>query len=192
MIVRAFPRLHLGLLDLGNATPRTYGGVGFMLDALPTEIEVVPGTKHIYQLNNVDEVGRLDVRAAIERMSKRYQLKGGTLEVRSLPPQHIGLGTKTSLVLAVLKAWQLHSKLKISVQELQRLSGRGGASGIGIHGFFRGGFLVDVGHDARLKNTLAPSGSQSPLEVPLLAARSRISSRWQICLLLADGPRYSG
>src|SRR6187397_3143910 len=60
--------------------------------------------------------------------------------------EHVGLGTKTAVILGALQAAAIASGYKVSRAELQLLSGRGGASGVGIHAFFIGGLVIDAGH----------------------------------------------
>ena len=81
------------------------------------------------------------------------------------------LAPKTSLLLACLLAAKEELKLPLDMEALQFLSGRGGASGVGIHGFFTGGFLVDSGHSIEDINTLVPSSNRHPSKPPLLSVQ---------------------
>ena len=48
-------------------------------------------------------------------------------------------------MLAVLASIDAALDLRLAREELQLLSSRGGTSGIGIHTYFVGGFLIDAG-----------------------------------------------
>jgi beta-ribofuranosylaminobenzene 5'-phosphate synthase len=70
------------------------------------------------------------------------------IDLRSAIPSHRGLGAGTQLGMAVAKALSLLSgKPDIDSITLARWVGRGARSAIGIHGFERGGFLVDAGKE---------------------------------------------
>src|ERR1035441_2452586 len=38
IVIKAFPRVHISLLDLGDVTPRRYGGAGFSIDGNGLEV----------------------------------------------------------------------------------------------------------------------------------------------------------
>jgi beta-RFAP synthase len=68
------------------------------------------------------------------------------LRVEEAPPEHMGLGTGTQLALAVAKALATSAGLaRLNALDLARRVGRGNRSGLGIHGFEQGGFLIDGG-----------------------------------------------
>jgi beta-ribofuranosylaminobenzene 5'-phosphate synthase len=107
-------------------------------------------------------------------------------------PQHVGLGTKTALLLAMLDAANRALGLALSAPELRALSGRGGTSGVGIHTYFRGGFVLDAGHPQASVSTLAPSSSRVSPSVPLMLTWAPFPERWQVTLMTAAGPRIQG
>jgi beta-ribofuranosylaminobenzene 5'-phosphate synthase len=192
ILVRAYPRLHLGLVDLGNATPRRYGGAGLLLNCLPVEVSVERGPESLIGLELLDRRGQSDIMAAIERMRKTLPIKPARVTIRRMPPQHVGLGTKTALTLALLRAREVHSDLQLKTSQLQRVSGRGGVSGVGIHGFFKGGFIVDAGHIANPESGFVPSSYREDFQIPPLAVRTSIPKGWRFALFLPPGHRYSG
>jgi beta-RFAP synthase len=94
--------------------------------------------------------------------------------VERCPPEHVGLGTGTQLGLAVAKA--LAAALRRPDWDacfLARRIGRGQRSGIGVHGFEHGGFLVDGGKGAA--TFVAP-----------LIARHDFPSDWGILLVVPN------
>lgn len=193
MIIRCYPRIHIGLMDLGNATFRKYGGAGFTLSGLPTEIVATRSRRIVVRdSGKLDVQGKKDLVSALQRLSDIAPLAKAQVTVRQLPPQHIGLGTKTSLLLGALMASSLAAGIRLPRSLLQQISSRGGTSGIGINTFFQGGFLTDAGHDPAESDRFAPSSSRRPIEIPPVLCRASIPQQWLFYLLLPSGRRFSG
>jgi beta-RFAP synthase len=97
------------------------------------------------------------------------------ITVERCAPEHAGLGTGTQLGLAVARAlavnWQ---RSDMNAVELARQIGRGRRSALGIHGFDRGGFLVDGGKGP--DTVIAP-----------LVARLEFPQTWHIVLVMRNG-----
>lgn len=106
--------------------------------------------------------------------------------------QHVGLGTKTALKLAVVAAYKRLVRTPADRDLQQRLSGRGGASGIGIHGFFEGGVLWDAGKPAEAVQALLPSGAGFARSTPMLMMRQPFPSSWLVGLCLPRAARTYG
>jgi beta-RFAP synthase len=89
--------------------------------------------------------------------------------------EHAGLGTGTQLALAVAKALaRLTGLCHEEAPALARRVGRGLRSGLGVHGFARGGFLIDAG---KSNNTaIAP-----------LVARHDFPPEWRVLLIVPRG-----
>jgi len=103
--LQSFPRLHICLIDLGCATYRKYGGVGFSIDGPEIKIEVSPNRQKIeIDLKELDYQTKKDVLDAIGRYHKCYPRQKAKISIIKMPPQHIGLGIKTSLILIILRA----------------------------------------------------------------------------------------
>lgn len=190
--VRAYPRMHMSLIDLGKVTDRAYGGIGFSVDGLPIVVSGTSGPVTTFRSNvPLDDLATRECEAAIARAAAKWRLDGISVEVNSMPPQHVGFGTKTALILAVLKVVSLLANVKARKGVLQRLAGRGGASGVGVHAFFMGGFLVDGGH-RQTEDPLVPSSARTPSRVPPLNARHAFPRPWVVDLLLPSGKRVFG
>ena len=148
--VKAAARLHLGLFDLGRGTPRTFGGVGFMIEQ--------PATLVRARRSSVTEIDAIGLRndtvdhltAIVHRLLQEHKVGPAKINIEFRGVEHVGLGSKTALSLAVLTAASAARSISVSKRQLQRHCGRGGASGIGINGFFTGGFLADAGHKGQL------------------------------------------
>jgi beta-ribofuranosylaminobenzene 5'-phosphate synthase len=193
LILRAYPRIHIGLIDLGSATGRRYGGLGFSLSR-PAAVVHASHSQHfsLTGIEKLDSLGRRDVSAALARLKRRVGPLKIHLKLDSLPPQHVGLGTKTTVVLALLTAAVNLLKLPLSSGCLQTLSARGGASGVGINSFFCGGLIADAGHERRELHRFTPSSARTNHTPPPVIARVRVPPFWRVCLVLPDGRRYNG
>ena|SRR5579863_2812361 len=191
--VISYPRLHVCLFDLGNATPRRNGGAGFTLAGLPTVIEADQSERmEVSYSATIDRSARMAMSNAIQRLSKLRPTVVVRLRVVEISRQHIGLGSKTALVLAALKAIDLACNLGLAQHDLQMLSGRGGTSGIGINTFFAGGFVIDGGHSSRAHGGLLPSRFRRRFDIPPVIHSNIIPDNWRFHLLLPAGNYMHG
>lgn len=149
MIISASARLHLTLIDLAGASLRTFGGVGISLNHPRTVIEVESATTiELENFNSLDFSAIKSIEVLLWKMMSNGLPSKLKLKLQEHPPQHSGFGSKTSLLLSTAALLNKFFDLKLTQQQLQTLTGRGGASGIGIHSFFCGGVVVDGGHDS--------------------------------------------
>src|SRR5436305_12246632 len=93
-------RIHCLLLDLGRATNRAYGGAGFMI-ARPAAIVKAERSPQWQIVTNhrLDERTAADLEKIVKLFSERPPLR---VSIENMPLQHVGLGSKTSLLLAVI------------------------------------------------------------------------------------------
>ena len=141
--VRSPCRLHLSLIDLNGSLGRIDGSVGITLANPHVEVTAEKSSKQ-----EVDAGVRTnEIRQLISKISTKYGItKKIKLNARRQIPLHAGLGSTTQLYLSVARAMLGLNNIKANVRELAVLTGRGGTSGIGVHAFEHGGFLVDCGH----------------------------------------------
>jgi beta-RFAP synthase len=93
------------------------------------------------------------------------------IEVRQAIPSHSGLGSGTQLAMAIAQALALLAgDGQADAVTLARRVGRGKRSAIGIHGFARGGFLVD-------------GGKRSEDEIGRLVTRADFPDGWRWLLV---------
>jgi beta-ribofuranosylaminobenzene 5'-phosphate synthase len=164
VIIRTPARLHFGLLAYTRDGARQFGGAGLMVNWPETVVTVRETTK----AGLIESFGRMGDKAGhyakmtIDTLADHYKLPrlGVRIDVTRVPRPHTGLGSGTQLAMAVAKGvcavyGQLgHSVPTAGPDLLARLTGRGKRSGIGVHGFFQGGFLVDGGKTR--EDSLAP------------------------------------
>lgn len=144
--VSAASRLHFGLLhvpvagitsDENNNPIRKFGGLGLMIDQPGLTVELSPANDWQFE-------GSLAERAKsfIEKMNVAKTFK----IIADGPAEHSGLGVGTSLGMSIAEAVSVFEGRKnLSSSELAYICGRGDRSGIGVHGFRSGGFVVDHG-----------------------------------------------
>lgn len=173
---------------MGFASLRSYGGAGFCITEPKTKVRIQSSTSQdIVGLAGLDAAARTSVRDLVDSLSKIRPENPFSLTIEAFAPQHVGFGSKTSLLLSIIAAANAYLKLRLTRGEMQRLSGRGGASGVGVHAFFRGGVICDGGHATQAR--LLPSSGGRPIEPPPLLARLRFPPEWRALLLL---PRERG
>lgn len=138
-------RLHFGLLHVpmrSDGSSRAFGGLGLMIREPALRLQVRPAADWSAE-------GPGSERAPA--FARKFQAALGldrpcALRVLAAPPSHVGLGSGTQLALATARGIaEALSLPPMATVELARSVGRGLRSGIGIHGFDRGGVLVDGG-----------------------------------------------
>jgi beta-ribofuranosylaminobenzene 5'-phosphate synthase len=177
--VRTPSRLHFGLLDLSARGRRVDGGVGLMLSSPGFEITLRSSpTFRVTPSSFASEVrycmGQLGVN------DPHFEV-----DIAANYPCHIGLGWRTQLRLGIATAVSVKLGMPIDCAELPLLLDRGGTSGIGSLGFFRGGLIVDGGHLRREKDTINPSSiARASRLAPLLFSSS---FPWWVVVAEASG-----
>lgn len=190
VVVVAPTRLHFALLDCGNATPRRFGGLGVALSDPRVVVQASPGDE--LRLEGFD-----GDRQASQVAGGLRALLGGLkprVEITLLesPKRHVGLGTGTATVLAAMAACSRLLGVDATRSNLQSASGRGAASGVGIHSFFQGGCVFDGGHRSSPDQPHLPSGAARSEDVPPLLMRFEFPAEWEVWLLLSRGEGMSG
>ncbi len=142
-------RLHMGFIDLSGSLGRHFGSIGLALNEINTSVS-------LSQSDHCRVIGVTSDRA-LSYTKKLCQLlkvpDKVSIEIRSLIPEHVGLGSGTQMALAIGMALNQLYQLGLSVREIAQLSDRGARSGIGIGVFEQGGLVVDGG---RGETTLTP------------------------------------
>lgn len=191
----AWPRIHLGLLDCGETTPRVFGGSGISLETESecTRLEVSTATSfQLCGLEQLDERGQQMVEESIARLTTKVPLAPIRVNMTRVIRQHVGLGSRTATILGTLRAISLGAGVSLRTKDLQEFSGRGGASGVGIHTFFTGGFVADSGRKRSPQTKILPSGAQIASLLPLLSVHSQVPNSWVFWLVLPEGSRLHG
>jgi len=144
-------RLHFGLFRVPGAEEvpaheRVYGGVGLMVELPGVIVSACPAASwHIEGMlaSRAQEFALRYVTHLAETERRPFQLL-----VERCPREHTGLGVGTQLGLAVGKALAVASGRFPTAVELAPAIGRGNRSAVGVHGFDRGGLVVECGKRA--------------------------------------------
>lgn len=164
-------RLHFGLLNVGAAGVglRQYGGAGLMITEPSVAVRVAQSD--VWESEGPSAERALGFARQFVGQLPDVLQRPVRVTVDRCPPEHIGLGVGTQLGLAVAKAIATEFGMTdLGLEALARMTGRGGRSGIGLHGFAHGGLIVDGGHDR--------SGRVAPM-----LARYEFPQEW--CIVLA-------
>lgn len=174
--ITAPSRLHFGLLHVPTAgTPpgtRRYGGIGLMIDQPGTVVSVRPAEAWRFE-------GPLASRAQVfaHRLLPRLHKPVSPMHVlvERCPDEHAGLGVGTQLGLAVGKAIATEAGFgNWDAAEIAVRVDRGERSAIGVHGFDRGGLIVEPGK--RENESLSP-----------LLTCIRLPEEWRVAMFLPNG-----
>lgn len=160
--VSAPSRLHFGLFSIGGETKEQFGGAGLMIDrprsviaTQPSNRLKLPTTGRERLLDTVERWFQFNAPSMKERGLESADQIPIEMSIESTPLRHSGLGSGTQFAMATALALTIAFDLPMpSVEELAIISNRGKRSGIGSHGFLRGGFLIDRGKD--VDESLAP------------------------------------
>lgn len=163
-------RIHFGLMELEPSSPLAFAGVGVMLDQPGLLLRFEAGKA--WRVEGSEEL-QARVQPWVERWQREMgcELPLGTLSVECPLPSHAGFGSGTQLACGVVSLLTLAAcgmepqldevrrpvlacleEAGVAVQDLgsgleflQRMTGRGQRSGIGMAGFLGGGWILDGG-----------------------------------------------
>jgi len=157
-------------MHLGGS--RVNGGVGFAIQ-LPCLNLHAEASESLCILDerkyglNYQAKERLD--CTLKSVMEKYGLKESvSINILGDADSHHSFGTGTAIRLACLEALMLINNQPVPEDELIRLSGRGGTSGIGIHTYFQGGLVLDLGCKNDGRAHIPSSQAKGELPTPLL------------------------
>ena len=190
VVVDTPSRAHVSLIDMHGGSGRVDGGIGITLDepGVLLEAELSP----VLSVTGCDPATRERIGQVAAGVLRELGLGGSVaISIRTLYPSHIGLGSGSQLSLAVARAiTELHDR-HLTTQELARLTGRGGTSGIGTAAFDHGGFIIDGGHrfgTGGEKSDFRPSSASRGVNPAPVIVRHEFPSDWPILLAIPDIP----
>lgn len=161
--VQAPARLHFGLFHVGSADPaatdrgalipiRQFGGAGLMIEEPGVRLALEPAAE--WRAAGPHAPRALEIAHRFAASLPPGSLPPHQITVEEAPDAHVGLGSGTQLSLAIARALATAAGCpNMDVLDLATRTGRGRRSGIGVHGFERGGFLIDAG---KLHEPVAP------------------------------------
>ena len=200
--VRSPARLHVGMLAFGDQSRRSFGGVGMMIDRPGVHLRVRRASR--FEARGSQAERALGFARSCAQAWNLGDV-GCTIEVLAAPPSHVGLGSGTQLALSVAAAmshlfgpgtdgddlppppahpveedvepvdheWAFDTR---ESQEFARITGRGRRSCVGVHGFSRGGLIVEAGR--------LPSPETAARDFSPMVARVRLPSAWRCVVIV--------
>ena len=182
--IRTSSRLHFGLLAYSRVGRRQFGGAGLMV-CNPEVVLRVRASETFEGAGPLADRALEFARTFVQRAAGVIACeppRGVSIEVVRVPRPHTGLGSGTQLAMAVGRAMaELAGAYDLAPDTLAGLVGRGKRSGIGVHGFSRGGFLVDGGKRNTDLSPHTPSQPATPLSP--LVMRHDFPDDWRIVLI---------
>jgi beta-RFAP synthase len=173
VVVEAPSRLHCGMFSFGRPDMRRFGGLGMMIAEPSLRLSLEPAERFTIEEAYAQRVGR--VVQSLVQAGWFTEPPACHIQIQQAPPTHVGLGSGTQLALAVAAGLSaLGDRPARSPSELAQATGRGQRSAIGLHGFGRGGLLVEAGKTRRE-------------EISPLVSRVDLPSRWRFLLLVPRG-----
>ncbi|WP_170266933.1 beta-ribofuranosylaminobenzene 5'-phosphate synthase family protein [Brevifollis gellanilyticus] len=168
--IEAPARIHISLINESGVFGRVDGGIGFAVTEPKWVIDIhLSDSKDDKPVTEVEVLIDQAMAKLGQRFPRALSLK---LNVRHFLASHIGLGAKTSLLLAAARAVCEVEGLAFDAIEMAGYLGRGGTSGVGVHLSDGGGIVWDIGrkypHD---KSAFGPSSLSLAPPPPLLLRR---------------------
>jgi beta-ribofuranosylaminobenzene 5'-phosphate synthase len=180
-------RIHVSLLDMSDKGYRSNGGIGFFLDRLSTKVKVEVA-------NNNDFIDNREIPTIKSFPTKTFlvwlnnYLKENDIAqkfkitITGNVPSHFGFGLSTSVRMACVEGVYVLIDKNKNRKTLIKQSHRGGTSGIGVHGYFTGGLVLDLGKNQNTKHIPSRLGESSQ-HLPLLLAQVPMP-KWKIGVLI--------
>ncbi|OQW74473.1 MAG: beta-ribofuranosylaminobenzene 5'-phosphate synthase [Proteobacteria bacterium ST_bin11] len=182
-------RLHLTLLALHNGEYRINGGLGVTI-AQPA-CTLVFSKATIFSLHDsrdhpltVEEADRLQTLLYEEQKQRGFDYALDIVLTGNMRP-HAGFGSGTAVTLACLEALHLLNVSQATPTELIAASKRGGTSGVGIHSYFSGGYVFDLGRKID-GSPFMPSNQTGSKQLPLLLDQGPMPD-WEFGICLPKG-----
>lgn len=190
MTINISSRLHVTLISLHTNGYRQNGGFGFAIEEPSLNIrgeksqsfEIIDHRERGFSM---DEKRRL-LNVLEQTADQKNFAQKCTIEISGDVASHMGFGTGTAIRLASLELLYLINGSEYTEQEIINASGRGGTSGIGIHTYFNGGYVFDIGR-SDLNGNFTPSCATEKNPSSPLALIQGSMPEWEIGLCV---PKY--
>jgi beta-ribofuranosylaminobenzene 5'-phosphate synthase len=185
MQIKVNSRIHTTLISLHTNGYRQNGGFGFAIEEPSLNIcgeqsqnfEIIDHRERGF---GMDEKQRLLNVLDQTADQKKFPQKC-TIEISGDVASHMGFGTGTAIRLASLELLYLINEAEYTEQEIINDSGRGGTSGIGIHTYFNGGYVFDIGRSDQSGNFTPSCATEKNPSSPLVLIQGTMPE-WEIGL----------
>ena len=188
--ITAFPRVHVTLIGMNDDGYRINGGFGFSISdpKMHFKFKVSESFRFIDKRTKGFSKEEIDSIESVVEVAKIEHKLISNIEcyIAGEASTHYGLGTSTVTYLACLEALFIINKYPYSQYVIQKYSKRGGTSGIGIHTYFKGGFIFDIGLSNLTTNKLVPSSISFDRKKLPLVISSGESPDWSVGIVLPN------
>jgi beta-ribofuranosylaminobenzene 5'-phosphate synthase len=163
-------RLHASLLFLSEELPRRFGGLGLVFPTGGGAVSLKPDHKSSDAL--VNGVVDKELTEFSQTVADRLGVALCGIQCSLRFPRHCGFGTGTQIRIAIIRLYCKLRNIDLPASEIILLSGRGGASGIGIRMESEPKLIFDFGRPAGTverflpSSALAAGGDQPYISVP--------------------------
>jgi len=186
--IKVFPRIHISLLDMSSNGYRMNGGIGFFIKNphLIVNIEYSPTLQIKDQRSLVyqQDFPQHTLKKWLEQHILEHHLKHSfKISIHGKASSHTGFGVSTSIRMACVEGIYLLQKKQVSENQVVQQSCRGGTSGIGVHGYFTGGLIFDLGHKQNKEELLPSRNREHNSHLPLLL-KSVSMPKWEVGILI--------
>ncbi|MDV0446486.1 hypothetical protein MsAg5_03250 [Methanosarcinaceae archaeon Ag5] len=185
-------RVHMTLIDMNGSFGRQDGSAGLTLEE--GGVRMRAKKSDVLSVTGADQTPLESGTELFDYIQKSISplLDGNGIEIHLLSDvkQHIGLGSGTQLALSAAMAVNELYGLNKNVRELAALTKRGGTSGIGVHSFEKGGFIIDAGHKTKDKNGFVPSSRSTAPPADLLLRKD--FPDWDVIVAVPPDTGISG
>jgi beta-ribofuranosylaminobenzene 5'-phosphate synthase len=162
LAVEAPGRLHCALLNETGIYSRIDGGIGFAVrdPCWKVTLDFSPSAQNTAGKLPIEL--QVALNSVIDLAKSRLDIPYMGCSVEQSIPLHAGLGSKTSLLMAVGWGISAAQGLNWTAEQIAQFVGRGGTSGIGIHALSSEGLIWDIGRKyPDEKPEFKPSSSSS-------------------------------
>lgn len=177
LLIKTYYRIHLGFYRFRD-DPYIYGSLGSVINTPSFTMEVCVNGKSTSSINSPSEESRELIRNILKEL--KLLDKGLTINLSGYLAHHVGLGSRTKIVMTTLKAIQKLLNPRLNLVKTATKFGVAQVSGIGLYTFLRGGFIVDTG----LKKFMG----KPPIH-PKPLVRVLPPKNWRVIIALPEGVR---
>jgi len=186
--IKVFPRIHINLLDMSSDGYRMNGGVGFFINEPYLIVKIEPSsTLTIEDLRSLRQHHDFPQEALLRWLKQhilKYNLKAGfNISIQGKAPSHTGFGVSTAIRMACVEGIYLLQNKQVSEKQVINQSCRGGTSGVGVHGYFTGGLVFDLGHEQNKEELLPSRNREHNSHLPLLLKAVPMPN-WEVGILI--------
>ena len=173
IILNSPARIHLGFLDISESSQRQFGSLGLTISKFKNEIIIENSEK--FQIYCSDKTVKKQISNILKVFRKSQKLVPCKITVKSFIPRHVGLGSGTQMALSAGYLISEFNNIKIDLDDISKITGRGKRSGIGIQSFKTGGFIIDAGK------------KKASNEIPLTIFEKPWPQNWKLILIFDGG-----